>query len=153
MEPGFFFQWEKDCVWGFIKSCTEISRNLINWTYNFRYYKLFPTFLTLFSCDFPGVVRLTPNIALGGTATQSSTYIDTNYAASPFVASHAIDGNVDNWMNYTSGACSRIRNTPPVWWQVDLRDVYEINRVAITAWSRTCKCQVNIWLNFYHMRS
>ena len=78
------------------------------------------------------IVRLTPNIAVRGTATQSSTNVNTGFVASPFVASHAIDGDFDTSMTETSGACSHTENSPPVWWQVDLLEVYEITKVAIT---------------------
>ena len=67
-------------------------------------------------CHIPGAVRLTPNVAYGKQATQNS-----NVNA----ASMAIDGNVRS--------CARIPGTPPpIWWQVDLLEVYEITNVAIT---------------------
>ena len=78
------------------------------------------------------VVRLTPNVALGGVATQSETHIDTDWAASPFEASHANDGNFDTSMTESHGACTYTESTPPVWWQVDLLEIYEINKVAVT---------------------
>ena len=81
---------------------------------------------------FLDIARLTPNVALGGTATQSSTHIHTNFEASPFVASYAIDGNFDTNLVPHSGAFSATNPAPPVWWQVDLQEVYEITKVAIT---------------------
>ena len=77
-------------------------------------------------------VRLTPNVALRGIATQSHTHIDTAWAASPFVASYANDGNLETTLTTTSGACSFAAMIPPVWWQVDLLKVYEITKVAVT---------------------
>ena len=77
------------------------------------------------------VVRLTPNVALRGTATQSETHANT-WDTSPFVASYANDGNFDASMTPTSGSCAHTELTPPVWWQVELEKVYEITRVAIT---------------------
>ena len=81
---------------------------------------------------FLGII-LIPNVALRGTATQSSTYAQGNYRASPFVASYANDGNIDSSMVASSDTgCTITLVTPPVWWQVDLLDVYEITKVAIT---------------------
>ena len=71
-------------------------------------------------------------MALRGTATQSKTFVHPSYVGSPFVASHANDGNFDTSMTTSSGECSITRTTPPVWWQVDLLEVYEITKVAIT---------------------
>ena len=73
-------------------------------------------------------------MALRGRATQSSTHVNTNWAASPFVASHANDGNIEAAINRTHGACSHTKYTTSAWWQVDLLTVYEINKVAITEW-------------------
>ena len=85
---------------------------------------------------FLAVVRLTPNVALKGTATQSATHVNT-WDTSPFIASYANDGNFETSMTETSGACSFAeRNKPPVWWQVDLLNVYEITKVAITGRQR-----------------
>ena len=71
-------------------------------------------------------------MALRGTATQSSTHINTDFVGSPFEASSAIDENFDTSMIHTSGACSHTERSPPVWWQVELEEVYEITKVAIT---------------------
>ena len=90
-----------------------------------------------------GVVRLTPNVALRGTATQSHTHIYPDYASSPFLASYSNDGNFQTSMTATStsGACSIAESSkPPVWWQVDLLKIYHITKVAITGRSRLGKC-------------
>ena len=86
----------------------------------------------LYIISFPGAVRISPNVAVKGTATQSSTSVNTRYVASPFVASYANDGNFDTNLVLRSGACSYTKNTAPFWWQVDLLKVFEINKVAIT---------------------
>ena len=77
-------------------------------------------------------MQLTPNVALGGTATQSETYPDNDWPESPFVASHANDGIFNTSMNEIRGACSHTTRDAPVWWQVELQEVYEITKVAIT---------------------
>ena len=86
------------------------------------------------SFPFPGEL-LTPNVALRGNATQSTTYTEAGWAASPFVASYANDGSTEAGMTRTNMACSRTSNIPPVWWQVDLQKVYDITKVAITHWN------------------
>ena len=68
------------------------------------------------------VVRLAPNVASGGTATQSS---DTGNR----VASLVIDGNFDY------GLCARTKDDAPVWWQVDLLEIYLVPKVAINSGS------------------
>ena len=79
-------------------------------------------------------MRLTPNVALTGKATQSSVWIDFAFASSPFVASYANDGNMETSQTASSTRCSIVKSRPtPVWWQVQLDRVYEIHRVAITA--------------------
>ena len=88
-----------------------------------------------------GAVRLTPNVALRGVATQSETHANTDFAASPFIASYANDGNFDTSMTTTRGACSLTETTSPVWWQVDLLEVYEITKVAITGRDAYRECQ------------
>ena len=85
-----------------------------------------------FSFYFQGAVRLTPNVALGGTATQSSVHTASSYAGSSWVAGHANDGDLESKITRTSGACSYTKSTPPVWWQVELQEIYEVTKVAIT---------------------
>ena len=82
-----------------------------------------------------GVVRLTPNVALRGIATQSATHINTAWAVSPFIASYSNDGHFETSMTTTStsGPCSIAEySKPPVWWQVDLLKIYHITKVATT---------------------
>ena len=80
----------------------------------------------------PGFVLLTPNVALGGTATQSSVWSHSGYHASPYVASYSNDGDYGTAFSMSFGKCSTTNFTPLVWWQVDLLKVYEISVVAIT---------------------
>ena len=80
---------------------------------------------------YSGAVRLTPNLALRGVATQSSTYRN-GWVTSPFVASYANDGNFTTSMTGTGGACSLTGITPSAWWQVDLLEVYAITKIAIS---------------------
>jgi len=64
------------------------------------------------------------NVALQGTATQSSTYLDV----STFDASFAIDGS--------NSTFSHTKELPNQWWQVDLNSVEDIDRVVIL--NRAC---------------
>ena len=103
-----------------------------------------------------GVVRLIPNVALNGIATQSETHVNTDYAGSPFLASYAIDGNFETVVIPSRGACSITELTPPVWWQVDLLEVYEITKVAITTRKEDSKSFLPIvvlhWLTEPHIQ-
>ena len=75
-------------------------------------------------------LRLNPNVAPTGIATQSETHIDTDWAASPFVVSHANDGNFNTSMTQTYCACTYTEPTPSVWWQVDLLELYQMTAVT-----------------------
>ena len=44
---------------------------------------------------FSGIVRLSPNVALEGEATQSRDHVTSGFTGSPFVAGYAIDGNFE----------------------------------------------------------
>ena len=78
-------------------------------------------------------MRLTPNVALKGIATQSTDHVSGGFTASPFVASYAIDGSFETSVSSGRGACAIADPDVPVWWQVDLQKVYEITKVAITS--------------------
>ena len=80
---------------------------------------------------FAGIVRLTPNIAAKGTATQSSEYGNTAYPA--YLA-------IDESFTTQTGDCAVTSDTPPSWWQVELLDVFVIAKVAITGRSAWRKC-------------
>ena len=91
---------------------------------------------------FLGVVRLAPNVALRGTATQSSD--NEEYLGQYSVASQAIDGNFGS-------RCSRTNPYAPVWWQVDLLEVYLITKVAINSGNTRygmCCLDLDFFLNF-----
>ena len=79
---------------------------------------------------FTGIVRLNPNVAPKGTATQSSEYTNPIYPA--YLA------NDENFSPQTS-SCAITDNTAPSWWQVDLMIVYEIAKIAITGRAEYCK--------------
>ena len=73
--------------------------------------------MLIFLLPFIGDVRLIPNVALRRRATQNphSDYVK-----------RTTDGQFGSL--YTT-----ISNTEPVWWQVDLLEMYEITKVAIRA--------------------
>ena len=91
--------------------------------------------LNLPDCPDDGTGGGTPvNLALTGTATQSST----NYSAD---ASRAIDGNTDGnfWSTQTCSATAW--NVQP-WWEVDLGEVSDISSINI--WNRTDCCDFDL---------
>uniref|UniRef100_A0A3B4CUL5 Fucolectin tachylectin-4 pentraxin-1 domain-containing protein n=1 Tax=Pygocentrus nattereri TaxID=42514 RepID=A0A3B4CUL5_PYGNA len=63
------------------------------------------------------------NVALGGTATQSSIY-------SNYFASNAVDGNRDGIVS--RGSCSMVYNDFSPWWKVDLLKQHKVFSVIIT---------------------
>ncbi|KAI7814514.1 FBP32II precursor, partial [Triplophysa rosa] len=75
---------------------------------------------------FPG--SLAENLALKGTATQSSTYPE-------WLAQYAIDGVRYGPDAYASPFCSATETSSESnpWWRLDLLDVYNISTVIITA--------------------
>lgn len=76
------------------------------------------------------------NIALGGTASQSTTL-------SGAVASRAIDGNTNG--NFSAGSVSAAQG-PNAWWEVDLGGTYSIDDINI--FNRTNSCCINRLSNF-----
>jgi hypothetical protein len=72
------------------------------------------------------------NLALTGTATQSSTY---SRSPSPG-AGKAIDGNTDGNMNNGSVTHTAVRDHG--WWQVDLLGMFELDQIVL--WNRTDGC-------------
>ena len=72
-------------------------------------------------------LEITPNIATGGTADQSSS-LGPDYGAYS-----AIDGNLGNDLD--AGATCAITGVPrrSTWWQLDLSQEYTIEAIAITA--------------------
>src|SRR5690606_9014640 len=65
------------------------------------------------------------NVALSGTATQSSTYQDA-------VASRAIDGRTDG--RYDEGSVAHSQDEEQPWWEVDLGAARPVERVVV--WNR-----------------
>lgn len=70
------------------------------------------------------------NLALGKTATQSST----GYGGDP---QRAVDGKTDG--NYFANSVTHTNNGPQEWWQIDLGSVQEIDKIRV--WNRTDCCR------------
>jgi hypothetical protein len=81
------------------------------------------------------------NLALGGTATQSST--GTFDSGGPAVASRAIDGNTDG--NFFDHSVTHT-GQEQAWWQVDLGNTYNLANIVI--WNRTDAAMERL-SNFY----
>jgi hypothetical protein len=83
----------------------------------------------LFMLSLITVAQANPiNLALTGTATQSSTY------ASYHAASNAIDGNT-NGNYYGGGSFTHTAAQDLGWWKVDLGDMFELDQIVL--WNRT----------------
>ncbi|MCG8650027.1 MAG: discoidin domain-containing protein, partial [Pirellulales bacterium] len=78
------------------------------------------------------VIRDGVNLALGGAATQSSTYVNWQLAVNS-IASLAIDNNTNGVLTTDSVAATLTQPNP--WWEVDLLTDTEIDE--ITVWPRT----------------
>ena len=87
----------------------------------------------LLSKYFSGIERLTPNVAPKSTATQSSRYTSNSYAYL------AIDENFST----VPIDCATTKNEYAAWWQVDLLDIYEVSKVAITGKRAYRECFAN----------
>ncbi|CAL8241936.1 unnamed protein product [Gadus morhua 'NCC'] len=86
-------------------------------------------------CSFIGVVVLLwkptgfsaasrINVALSGTAIQSTTISDSGKAE------HSIDGNTDPVWSHTS--CSRTEEEAEPWWRLELPGVYRVSEIQVT---------------------
>jgi hypothetical protein len=76
------------------------------------------------------------NLALTGTATQSSTY-----TWSPLLgASNAVDGRTDGNI-YTGSVTHTLQQYQP-WWQVDLRGTFDLAQIVL--WNRTDACSYRL---------
>ena len=84
-----------------------------------------------------GVELLTPNVALNGEATQSSNLKHFRFI-DPDVANYAIDGKFDTDVDDLNARCALTHKETGPWWQVDLKDEYEISKVAATT-RKHCK--------------
>ena len=79
-----------------------------------------------------------PNVALNGEATQSSSNHHKDRFPDPDSAHYAIDGNLeaDILGNYARCALTTVETGP--WWQVDLKQEFNILEVAVTG-RKYCK--------------
>lgn len=84
----------------------------------------------LFALGISGMALAATDVALGGTATESSDYAGNGGAKL------AIDGNTDG--NYTHGSVTATNNDQQAWWQVDLEDAYRVDSIVL--WNRTDCC-------------
>ena len=92
---------------------------------------------------------LSPNIARLGTATQKSNYHHTHlFPGDPDYAHYAIDGNVDTDLN-AGARCAVTWNNAGAWWQVDLLQDYNIEKVAITTTASGKLCHLHIQISHY----
>uniref|UniRef100_A0A8C4ZQN2 Fucolectin tachylectin-4 pentraxin-1 domain-containing protein n=1 Tax=Gadus morhua TaxID=8049 RepID=A0A8C4ZQN2_GADMO len=64
------------------------------------------------------------NVALSGTAIQSTTISDSGKAE------HSIDGNTDPVWSHTS--CSRTEEEAEPWWRLELPGVYRVSEIQVT---------------------
>ena len=86
------------------------------------------------NCLFPGFFQGT-NWALGGIATQSSTYSKFGKAQ------NAIDGRrASHWKQRS---CTHTRRNYRPWWRVDLRADYKVNYVTVTNRKDCCANRLN----------
>jgi hypothetical protein len=105
-------------------------------------YLLIFLFIGIFTIGWTGTVRAElTNLALTGTASQSSTGYWNWWAT----ADRAIDGNTDG--NYFNGSVSHTDSETGAWWKVDLGKLSNIDKIVI--WNRTdnsCGARLD---NFY----
>ena len=80
---------------------------------------------------------LTPNVALSGEATQSSSFKHDKFN-DPDDAHYAIDGNFSTDVLWSGARCAITNWETGPWWQVDLKYEFEITKVAITT-RKYCK--------------
>jgi hypothetical protein len=77
-----------------------------------------------------------PNLALGKTATQSSTFPGYPTAG----AASAVDGNPDG--NFTDGSVTATNADPNAWWQVDLGATAAVSSIVV--FNRTDCCSTRL---------
>ena len=80
---------------------------------------------------------LTPNVALNGEATQSSSFKHDRFTDSDD-AHYAIDGNFSTDLLGSGARCAVTNAYAGTWWQVDLKHEFEVTKVAITT-RKYCK--------------
>lgn len=93
--------------------------------------------VTLFTIS-ANATLITTNIALDGTASQSST----GWGGS---ASRGIDGDTNGI--YNQGSITHTQNDPNAWWEVDLGQVSYIKDIVL--WNRTDCCSYR--LNYFNI--
>ncbi|KAL4229402.1 hypothetical protein ACF0H5_012441 [Mactra antiquata] len=71
------------------------------------------------------ILKTINNVALGKHALQSSTYNENTL----YKASGAVDGITNG--NAIAGSCMHTKNASDNFWEVDLEEVYIIDRVAV----------------------
>ncbi|MEM7128150.1 MAG: SdrD B-like domain-containing protein [Chloroflexota bacterium] len=85
------------------------------------------------------VVRAAPgdNLALNGTATQSSTLVDVSCGPGLIrcMATAAIDGNTSGAVLAGDGVAITLNSDPEPWWQVDLGSIEMIETIGV--WEQT----------------
>ena len=80
---------------------------------------------------------LSPNVALNGTATQITNFHHRSRFSDPDYALYAIDGNFSTDILNSKARCAiTLNNMVGAWWQVDLMNIYRVEKVALT----TRKC-------------
>ncbi|MEM6802928.1 MAG: discoidin domain-containing protein [Bacteroidota bacterium] len=80
------------------------------------------------------------NIALGKTATQSSTLLSTRN----FDPGNAIDGNRDG--DHNNNSITHTNREAHAWWEIDLGEIYDLSKINL--WNRTDCCTYRL-SNFY----
>ena len=80
---------------------------------------------------------LTPNVALNGEATQSSSSQHDMFS-DPDDAHYAIDRNFSTDVLGSGARCAITKPLSGSWWQVDLKYEFEIKKVAVTT-TKYCK--------------
>ena len=75
---------------------------------------------------------LSPNVALNGTATQSSNFHHPAYFSDPDQALYANDGNFSTDVHGLRARCAITNADLGAWWQVDLMSYHVIQKVAVT---------------------
>ena len=75
---------------------------------------------------------LSPNVALNGTATQSSNFHHPACFSDPDQALYANDGNFSTDVHGLRARCAITNADQGAWWQVDLMSYHSIQKVTVT---------------------
>lgn len=111
--PSYCLQVIHLCLWFFYDLCRK-----------------FWLFMLTFTNQYLNFVSPVRNVALNGTASQSSTFSSSGEAG------NANDGSLAN--NHIMGQCSITQRELSPWWMVDLESPYQIFSVVIT--NRVLEC-------------